>query len=68
MDVQGAEADVIAGASRTLEKVSFIYAEYSNRELYEGQLDLPGLRAALPQYRVVKRFHQDVLMERKHKN
>jgi FkbM family methyltransferase len=37
IDVQGAEAEVIAGASTILPAISFVYAEASFVELYEGQ-------------------------------
>ncbi|OWK25875.1 methyltransferase, partial [Rhizobium yanglingense] len=40
MDVQGAEANVIAGGEQTLSNTRFIYTEYSDQELYEGQLSL----------------------------
>src|SRR5438876_84753 len=52
MDVQGAEGDVIAGASKILEQTRFMYTEYSNNELYEGQLSLKDLLARLPAFKV----------------
>lgn len=62
MDVQGAEADVIAGAAGTLNKTRFIYTEYSNNELYEGQLSLRSLLKRLPTFDLVARYPGDILL------
>lgn len=59
-DVQGAEADLIEGARDTLRHTRFLYTEYSNRELYEGQSDLDRLLGMLPDFRVVHRYQGDV--------
>ncbi|MGM4884385.1 MULTISPECIES: FkbM family methyltransferase [unclassified Rhizobium] len=49
MDVQGAEADVIAGGNQILSRTRYIYTEYSDQELYEGQLPCaPFLSSYLP--------------------
>ncbi|WP_306767047.1 FkbM family methyltransferase [Rhizobium leguminosarum] len=49
MDVQGAEADVIAGGNQILSRTPYIYTEYSDQELYEGQLPCaPFLSSYLP--------------------
>jgi hypothetical protein len=63
MDVQGAEGDVIAGASRILKKTRFLYTEYSNNELYEGQLSLKQLLARLPLFDVLATYPGDVLLK-----
>jgi 2-O-methyltransferase len=63
MDVQGAEGDVIAGATKILQKTRFLYTEYSNNELYEGQLSLKSLLAQLPSFDVVARYPGDVLLK-----
>jgi FkbM family methyltransferase len=39
-DVQGAESDLIAGASKTLRSTRFFYTEYGALEWYEGQITL----------------------------
>jgi 2-O-methyltransferase len=62
MDVQGAEQDVIAGAPTILQKTRFLYTEYSNNELYEGQLSLKRLLALLPSFEVEARYPGDVLL------
>ena len=66
MDVQGAEGDVIAGAPKILQKTRFLYTEYSNYELYEGQLPLKPLLALLPSFEVVTRYPGDVLLRNRH--
>ena len=62
VDVQGAEQDVIAGAPTILQKTRFLYTEYSNNELYEGQLSLKRLLALLPSFEVEARYPGDVLL------
>jgi 2-O-methyltransferase len=59
-DVQGAEADMILGGRETLKRTRFLYTEYSNRELYEGQADLRQLLKLLPDFRVVHRYQGTV--------
>ena len=63
MDVQGAEGDVIKGASKTLQKTRFLYTEYNNKELYEGQPSLKSLLALLPSFKAVARYPEDVLLK-----
>ena len=61
-DVQGAESDLIAGAQETLRMTRFLHTEYSNMELYEGQLGLAKLLELLPDFEVVRRYPLDVLL------
>ncbi|WP_283812796.1 FkbM family methyltransferase [Bradyrhizobium cytisi] len=56
MDVQGAESDVIAGGTHTLSNTRFIYTEYSDHELYEGQLSLQGILDLLPDFELIARY------------
>ena len=65
MDVQGAEIDVFRGGINTLNKTRFIYTEYSNQELYKGQLNLRQLMKHLKQFSVVIRYPGDVLLRNK---
>jgi len=64
-DVQGAESDLIEGASRVLASTRYFYTEYSNSEWYEGQISLPGLVRMLPDFELVRRYPMDVLFRRK---
>lgn len=65
VDVQGAENLFIRGGQEALGKTRYLYTEYSNRELYEGQVNLPQLLALLPDYEVVARYPGDVLLRNK---
>jgi FkbM family methyltransferase len=60
-DVQGAESDLVQGASRLLQSTRYLYTEYSNDEWFEGQVDLPTLAAMIPEFEVVRRYKWDVL-------
>jgi 2-O-methyltransferase len=65
MDVQGAEGDVITGAGEILKATKYLYTEYSNNELYDGQLSLKDLLKRLPLFDVVARYPGDVLLRNK---
>ncbi|WP_082905714.1 MULTISPECIES: FkbM family methyltransferase [Bradyrhizobium] len=60
MDVQGAEADVIDGGKEILDKTRFLYTEYSDKELYEGQLSLQAILRLLPSFEVVIQYPREV--------
>ncbi len=60
-DAQGAEGDLIDGASGLLPRVRYLYTEYCNGEIYEGQPDLAQLAAKLPDFELVRRFQWDAL-------
>lgn len=62
-DVQGAEVDLIAGGKAALNNARYFYTEYSNTELYEGQVNLRQLLDLLPDFRVVRRYENDVLLK-----
>jgi FkbM family methyltransferase len=62
-DVQGAEGDVIRGGEQALRRTRFLYTEYSDDELYEGQPTLSEILALLPAFRVLELWPDDVLLE-----
>jgi hypothetical protein len=62
-DVQGAEVDLIAGGKEALKHTRYFYTEYSNTELYEGQINLRQLMALLPDFHVLRRYEKDVLLK-----
>lgn len=64
-DVQGAEIDVINGGPETLRNTRFFYTEFSDEEMYEGELNLQGILDALPLFEVVEVFQFDVLLRNK---
>jgi hypothetical protein len=53
---------LIQGATRLLKSVRYLYTEYSNVEMYAGQVDLPGLVRMLPDFELVRRYPWDVLL------
>ena len=61
-DVQGAERELIEGGQAALARTSYLYTEYSDEELYEGQLRLIEILALLPGWRVLYRWPYDVLL------
>lgn len=61
-DVQGAEIDLIDGGPRTLARTRFLYTEYWDTPLYDGQIGLDGILARLPGFVVETRFTHDVLL------
>lgn len=65
MDVQGAEIDVIRGGKSTLAKTRFVYSEYSNFELYQGQATLRQLLQQLKGFQPLVRYPNDVLLANK---
>ena len=64
-DVQGAEIDLIDGAAETLSQTRYLYTEYNNRELYEGQLNLPQILKRLPNFELLHRYENDILLRNK---
>jgi hypothetical protein len=61
-DVQGAEGDLIRGGTRTLASTRFFYTEFDDKELYVGQLTLPTLLGLLPDWAIVSKYHNNVLL------
>jgi FkbM family methyltransferase len=58
-DVQGAESDLVEGASRFLRSSRYFYTEYSNDEWYEGQITLAELLQKLPDFDLIRRYPMD---------
>ena len=63
MDTQGAEYNILTGASQVLSKTLYIFMEYSLFELYKGQKSLRSTLKLLPGWRVLKLYPHDVLLE-----
>lgn len=63
VDVQGAEDLVFSCAQETLKNTHYVYTEYCNQQLYDGQLNLQGVLKLFPGYRVVHDYGGDVLLE-----
>jgi FkbM family methyltransferase len=62
MDVQGAERNVLEGMRDSLSQIRYIYTEYNDQELYEGQPTLLEILDLLPTFKIIKRFKDDVLL------
>jgi 2-O-methyltransferase len=62
-DTQGAECDIIKGGSAALARTRYLFTEYSNEELYEGQATLDQLLLMLPNWKILERWPDDVLLE-----
>ena len=64
-DVQGAEGDLIAGGQIALAHTSYLYTEYCDGELYEGELTLAGIKSQLPEFKIIENWDGDALFRRK---
>jgi FkbM family methyltransferase len=62
MDVEGAEGDVIRGGAKTFrDHVRYLYTEYSD-DMWEHQMTLADIRAALPSFRPVGYYGNNILL------
>lgn len=63
-DIQGAEGDLIDGGQVAFSNVRYFYTEYSNDELYEGEIGLEEILKKLPgNWSVVEDYGSDVLLK-----
>jgi 2-O-methyltransferase len=63
VDVQGAEKEMIEGGMETLKRTRYLYTEFDNTELYEGQPNLQQILKMLPDFKVVKFVENNVLLK-----
>jgi FkbM family methyltransferase len=63
MDVQGAEEDVLANGGKALNITKYLFTEYSNLELYQGQKNLKYLIQMLENFSIIKIYESDVLLK-----
>jgi FkbM family methyltransferase len=63
VDVQGAEDLVFSCAQETLKNTHYVYTEYCNQQLYEGQLNLQEVLKLFPGFRVLIDYGGDVLLQ-----
>jgi len=61
-DVQGAEIDLIEGGLETLARTKYFYTEWSDRELYAGQVGLAKIWEMLPDFKIEMIYNEDVLL------
>jgi FkbM family methyltransferase len=63
-DLQGAEGDLIDGGQLALANTRYLYTEYSDDELYEGEIGLQEILNRLPgTWTVVEDYGSDVLLK-----
>jgi hypothetical protein len=60
--MQGAEGQLAIAGAQTLARTRFMYCEYSNEELYEGEPTLERLLGLMPTFEIVHRLPDDVLL------
>jgi FkbM family methyltransferase len=63
VDVQGAEDLVFSCAQETLKNTHYVYTEYSNEELYQGQLNLKQILELFVGFKVLIDYGGDVLLQ-----
>jgi FkbM family methyltransferase len=62
-DIQGAEGDMIQGGQELLKRTRYLYTEYSDDEMYEGQVSLSEICGMLPEFRVIELWPEEVLLK-----
>jgi len=62
-DIQGAEGEMIRGGRDLLSRTRYLYTEYSDDELYEGQATLKDICDMLPEFRVIELWPDEVLLQ-----
>lgn len=63
IDAQGAEHLVLGGAKKMIDNTRYIYTEFDNQELYEGQKNLNYLKGVLNKFQLVGIYDNNVLFE-----
>ena len=66
VDIQGAEKDMIAGASEALKHTRYLFMEAETTELYEGEALKPDLITLLPGWTLLEDFGYNILLRNDH--
>jgi FkbM family methyltransferase len=64
-DIQGAEVDLILGGEKAFKNVRYFYTEYSDVEIYEGEITLEKILELMPNFEIVEDYNGDVLLKNK---
>jgi 2-O-methyltransferase len=65
-DVQGAEAELIAGGQQALTQTRFFFTEFGFERLYDGELNAEQIQTRLPgNWEVIHKWKWDVLLRNK---
>lgn len=65
-DVQGAEGDLIDGGQEALAKTRYFYTECDDIELYEGQANPQQILQRLPNFELIEKYKDNILLENKY--
>lgn len=66
LDTQGAEKDIISGSVNMLHKIHYIYFEFYDMEIYEGQPKLSDILNILgPSWSIIEKAYAEILVENK---
>ncbi len=64
VDVQGAEGEIVKGGQNALKNTHFLYSEYSDNEMYEGQMKLNEWIKLLPgKWSIFEQYTHDILLK-----
>jgi FkbM family methyltransferase len=62
-DIQGAEVDMIKGGKKAFKNVRYLYTEYCDAELYDGEIGLSEICKLLPDFEIIFDYGGDVLLK-----
>ncbi len=62
-DIQGAEVDLIEGGAGALAKTRYLYTEYCDSQLYDGEIGLAEILRRLPGWVIKEQYPGDVLLK-----
>ena len=60
-DVEGAEEELLKGAQDALAHTRYFYTEYTDLEMYDGEITLAEIKKLLPGFTMVQCWPRDVL-------
>lgn len=61
-DVEGAEEELILGGTEFFKKLHYLYIEYDNHESYGGRITAKDICRLLPNYSLVYKWSNDMLL------
>lgn len=62
VDVEGAEKELILGATEVLKRLRYLYIEYNDFRNYGGRITSKDIMGLLPQYELVQKWKNDMLL------
>lgn len=61
-DIQGAEGNMILGGKDILKHTKYLYTEFSNDEMYEGQINVQKILELLPDFYIMGYYADNILL------